>query len=92
MANYLSKVKIGGTIYSLKDSEVRAALETLKAALASSLIFKGVVSNAAEVTELTDYKLGWTYKANADFYIDDVGYIENGDMLICVNSNSTFQP
>ena len=89
---YLSKVNIGGTIYSLKDIEARAAVAALETAVASSLIFKGVIASAAEITELTDYKLGWTYKATETFAIADVGVIEPGDMIICVNSNSTYNP
>lgn len=88
--NYVSKVNLGGTIYSLKDAEVRAAVAALETALASSLVFKGIVSSAAEITELTNYKLGWTYKANASFSLDSVGQVENGDMIICINSNSTY--
>lgn len=90
MANYLSKINFGGTIYSLKDTEVRAAVAALETALASSLVFKGIVSSAAEITGLTDYKLGWTYKANASFTLGSVGQVENGDMIICINSNSAY--
>lgn len=86
----ISTIKVGGTIYSLKDTEARAAVTALQTAVASSLIFKGIISSAAEITELTDYKIGWTYKANSDFYIEDIGFIENGDMLICTNSNSDY--
>lgn len=82
----ISKIKLGSTIYSLKDTEVRAAVTALQTAVSSSLIFKGVVSSAAGITGLTDYKQGWTYKANASFVIPSVGTIEAGDMIICVSS------
>lgn len=90
MADYLSKVKLGSTIYSLKDNEARAAISALETAVASSLVFKGTVSSATEITGLTNYKLGWTYKATAAFTIADVGTVEPGDMVVCINSNSTY--
>lgn len=85
----ISKIKLGSTIYSLKDKEVRAAVNALQTAVASSLIFKGVVSSAAEIVTLTNYKQGWTYKANAAFTISSVGTIEAGDMIICVSDYSS---
>lgn len=88
--NYLSKINLGGTIYSLKDTEARAAISALETAAASSLIFKGTCSSAADITELVDYKLGWTYKAISSFVLDNVGLVENGDMIICINNNSSF--
>lgn len=90
MANYISKIKLGGTAYSLRDSEARAAISALETAVASSLVFKGVVSSAAEITGLTNYKQGWTYKASASFTIDGLGTVENGDMIICTNSNTSY--
>lgn len=85
----ISKIKLGSTIYSLKDKEVRAAVNALQTAVASSLVFKGVVSSAAEIITLTNYKQGWTYKANAAFTISSVGTIEAGDMIICVSDYSS---
>lgn len=85
----ISKIKLGSTIYSLKDSEARTAVTALQTAVASSLIFKGVVSSAAGITSLTNYKQGWTYKANAAFTISSVGTIEAGDMIICVSDYSS---
>lgn len=87
--NYLSKVKLGSTTYLLKDNEARANIETLATALASSLSFKGTISSATEITSLTNYKVGWTYKASSDFSISGLGKIENGDMLICIADYST---
>ena len=81
----ISKIKLGSTIYSLKDEEVRAAVTALQTAVASSLVFKGVVSSAAGITSLTNYKQGWTYKANKAFEIPLIGIIEAGDMIICVS-------
>lgn len=91
MASYVSKVNLGGTIYSLKDSEARAAVSALETAVASSLVFKGTVSSAAGITGLTNYKLGWTYKATEIFAIADVGVVEPGDMIVCVTSSSTYK-
>lgn len=85
----ISKIKLGSTIYSLKDEEVRAAVTALQTAVASSLVFKGVVSSAAGITSLTNYKQGWTYKANAAFTIPSVGTMEAGDMIICVSDYSS---
>ena len=85
----ISKIKLGSTIYSLKDEEVRAAVNALQTAVASSLVFKGVVSSAAGITSLTNYKQGWTYKANTAFTIPSIGTIEAGDMIICVSDYSS---
>ena len=53
MANkYISNVKLGSTIYSLKDEEIRAAVNALQPADSTSLVFKRVVSSAAELTGL----------------------------------------
>lgn len=90
MADYLSKVKLGSTIYSLKDNEARTAISALETAVASSLVFKGTASSATEITGLTNYKLGWTYKATTSFTIADVGLVEPGDMIVCINSNSAY--
>ena len=88
----ISKIKLGSTIYSLKDEEVRAAVTALQTAVASSLVFKGVVSSAAGITSLTNYKQGWTYKANKAFEIPLIGTIEAGDMIICVSDyNSSYK-
>ncbi len=88
----ISKIKLGSTIYSLKDEEVRAAVTALQTAVASSLVFKGVVSSAAVITSLTNYKQGWTYKANKAFEIPLIGTIEAGDMIICVSDyNSSYK-
>lgn len=84
----LAKIKVGSTIYSLKDNEARAAVTALQTAVASSLVFKGVVSSAAEMTELIDYKTGWTYKASATFSIPSIGTLEAGDMIICIKDYS----
>ncbi len=92
MADYISKVKLGSTIYSLKDEEVRAAVKTLQTAVSSSLVFKGVVSSAADLTSLTDYKTGWTYKANASFAIPSLGMLEAGDLIVCISDyNSSYK-
>lgn len=85
----ISKIKLGSTIYSLKDEEVRAAVNALQTAVASSLVFKGVVSSAAGITSLTNYKQGWTYKANTAFTIPSIGTMEAGDMIICVSDYSS---
>lgn len=88
----ISKIKLGSTIYSLKDEEVRAAVTALQTAVASSLVFKGVVSSAAGIISLTNYKQGWTYKANKAFEIPLIGTIEAGDMIICVSDyNSSYK-
>lgn len=55
-------------------------------------MFKGVVSNATDITNLTNYKTGWTYKSNATFTLSSLGKIEPGDMIICVgNYKSAFK-
>lgn len=90
--NYLSKINLGNIIYSLKDNEARAAISTLETAAASSLVFKGVVSSATGITELTNYTTGWTYKATEIFAIADIGVVEPGDMIICINSNTNYSP
>ena len=55
-------------------------------------MFKGVVSNATDITNLTNYKTGWTYKSNATFTLSSLGKIEPGDMIVCIGDyNSTFK-
>lgn len=55
-------------------------------------MFKGVVSNATNITNLTNYKTGWTYKSNATFTLSSLGKIEPGDMIVCIGDyNSTFK-
>jgi hypothetical protein len=85
----LSKIKLRGTTYFLKDTEARAAVTALQTAVASSLVFKGVVSSAADTTGLKDYKIGWTYKASSKFTITNLGTLEPGDMIICISSYSS---
>lgn len=90
--NMISKIKLGSVIYHLKDSDARDRLTSLETTLASSLVFKGVVSNATNITNLTNYKTGWTYKSNATFTLSSLGKIEPGDMIICVGDyNSAFK-
>lgn len=48
------------------------------------MIIKGVISSAAEITSLTDYKQGWTYKIANSFYFEGE-LVENGDMIICIS-------
>lgn len=89
----ISKVKLGSVIYRLKDEEAQAAVTALQTAVASSLIFKGVISSATELTSLTNYKIGWTYKANAALTIAGIGILEPGDMVICVSGfNGQYKP
>lgn len=55
-------------------------------------MFKGVVSNATDITNLTNYKTGWTYKSNATFTFSSLGKIEPGDMIVCIGDyNSAFK-
>ena len=55
-------------------------------------MFKGVVSKATDITNLTNYKTGWTYKSNATFTLSSLGKIEPGDMIVCIGDyNSTFK-
>lgn len=85
----ISKVKLGGTIYHLKDEEARRAVEAIQTAISSSLVFKGVVSSATEITSLTNYKTGQTYRANASFEITSLGKLEAGDLIICISDYSS---
>jgi hypothetical protein len=85
----LANIKVGSTTYTLKDTAARDRLDIIETTLASGLIFKGTVSSAADITGLTDYKVGWTYKASASFSITNIGSIESGDMIICVSAYSS---
>jgi hypothetical protein len=85
----ISKIKLGSTTYDIKDQDARDRLTAVETTLASSLIFKGTVSSAAGITGLTNYKIGWTYKASAAFTISSVGTVENGDMIICISDYSS---
>lgn len=81
----ISKFKVNGTAYNLKDAAVRARVTNIETTIASALVFKGTAANAAAITGLTNYKKGWTYKASAPFTITGVGTTENGDMIIAIN-------
>lgn len=81
---YLSRIKISGSTYSLKDAEARTAIENLSTAVSSAMIIKGVISSAAEITGLTNYKQGWTYKIASSFYFEGE-LVESGDMIICIS-------
>ena len=84
--NVISKIKLGSAAYRLKDEETQAAVIALQTAVASSLVFKGVISSATDITELVDYQIGWTYKANANIFIPIIGTLESGDMIICISN------
>jgi hypothetical protein len=87
MAN-ISKVKIGNTSYNIKDAVARTAIESLS----SALIYKGTVGTASELTNKTNYKTGWCYKASARFYLEGLGWIDTGDMIIAQSDfNSSFK-
>ena len=85
----ISRINLGSAIYHLKDEKARKDIETLQTTLASSLVLKGVVSNATAITSLVNYKTGWTYKANDIFALPNLGIIEPGDMIICISDYST---
>ena len=89
---YISQIKMPGNsnTYLLKDTEARAAIAALQTTVASALVFKGVVSSATAITGLTNYKLGWTYKASASFTIEGLGKVENGDMIVCIAGGDAF--
>ena len=85
----ISKVNVGSTTYDLKDSNARERIGTLETTISSSMVFKGTAANAAAITGLTDYQVGWCYKASANFTITDVGTVESGDMIICISDYSS---
>lgn len=87
----ISKIKLNNTAYMVKDVNARTRISALESTINSSLTFKGTVSTATGITGLTDYKVGWCYKASADFSITGIGTIEAGDMLICISDyNSAY--
>lgn len=87
----ISKLKLGSTIYSLKDQVARTAISNLETAVSSAMVIKGVVSSAAEITNLTNYKKGWTYKISSSFYFEGE-LVESGDMIICISDfNSLYK-
>lgn len=86
----LSKFKLGNTTYSLKDNEARTAIASLESTIASSLVFKGVITSVTDLTNLTNYEAGWTYKVGASLDITGLGTVESGDMIVCVTSGSSY--
>lgn len=79
--------------FSSLSSDVEAlesSVSALQTATASGLVFKGTVSSATGITSLTNYKVGWTYKASAAFTISGLGTVESGDMIICIADGSTY--
>lgn len=85
MAN-ISKVKIGNTSYNIKDAYARDEIvsinEFINNSLSSALIYKGTVSTASELTSKTNYETGWCYKASERFYLEVLGWVDIGDMII----------
>lgn len=79
----IKKISIGGVQYSLVDEAARQIT-------ASGMLIRGTASKASDITGLTNYVSGWCYKASASFTIPGVGLVENGDMIIAINSNTTF--
>lgn len=59
-------------------------LSNLETFAASAVTLKGIAATAADITSLTDYKVGWTYKATSNFAIADLGNIEPGDAIVCM--------
>ena len=88
----ISQVQIGGDKeYNLADTAVRQRVTSLESLVSSAMIIKGTASTATDITGLTDYKVGWCYKATASFTITGLGNIENGDMIVCIaDYNSTY--
>jgi hypothetical protein len=83
--NYISKIYFDGTTYFLKDEELRKKINSLSAPMS----FEGIVSSAIDITKLTTYQKGQCYKASSSFTIEDLGSIENGDMLVCIDNCTT---
>lgn len=75
--------------YIIKDSNARSRIAALESQLGQALVFKGVLNSAAEFNALTNYKIGYMYKANAQFAVDGLGKLEIGDAIIAIDNYST---
>jgi hypothetical protein len=94
MAN-ISKVKIGDTSYDIKDAYARDKIVNIDnriGSLGRPLIYIETVSTASELTSKTGYKIGYCYIASARFYLEGLGWIDTGDMIIAQSDfNSSFK-
>lgn len=75
---------------------VKAVVES-KISSSQAMIYKGVVNTAAELENIVEPKIGWTYKVLSRIDFTDASYINNtvdkiakpGDLIICQTGGST---
>lgn len=86
-----------------KDQSTVATIGFVKAVVDSkisssqAMIYKGVVNTAAELENIAEPKIGWTYKVLSRIDFTDASYINNtvdkiakpGDLIICQTGGST---
>lgn len=58
----------------------------------SELISTGITDGTTNISELTNYKAGWTFRVttNTTGTISGIGVVEDGDMLISTKANSVY--
>lgn len=75
---------------------VKAVVES-KISSSQAMIYKGVVNTAADLENIVEPKIGWTYKVLSRIDFTDASYINNtvdkiakpGDLIVCQTSGST---
>lgn len=92
MPNEISKIKVNGVDYSIKDAEARSLLNSVliyKGALYVTTASSGTISKA-NFEKLTGYKTGWAYLVGEAGTYAGLS-VQPGDMLIaCANYGTAF--
>lgn len=92
----ISKVKIGTDSYNIKDAYARTEIvsinEFINNSLSSALVYKGTIDSSTALTNKTGYETGECYIASARFYLEGLGWVDIGDMIIAQSDfNSSFK-
>lgn len=92
MPNEISKIKVNGIDYNIKDAEARSLLNSVliyKGALYVTTSSKGTISKT-DFEKLTGYKTGWAYLVGEAGTYAGLS-VQPGDMLIaCANYSTAF--
>lgn len=54
-----------------------------------SVVTQNVTNNTTNISALTDYKAGWTWRVSSNGTITGLGKVESGDMVMCISDYDT---
>lgn len=55
----------------------------------NNVIKQQIIVNTTNISQLTTYRAGWTFKVIDSGYISGIGTLESGDMIICIRNYDT---